>query len=80
MYQTKEAATKIKCTSFAGCFDGNVDVEVRCGVHHPVEHIPGFSRGHWMSPWGECMRHITPTAAMVNNFVAKHQNRKKNYF
>jgi hypothetical protein len=31
-----------KYTSNAGNFDGHADTAVRCGVHHPIEHIRGF--------------------------------------
>jgi hypothetical protein len=33
-----------------------------------MEHIKGFTRSHWMTPSGECLRHIAPTAAMVDEF------------
>jgi retron-type reverse transcriptase len=29
---------------------------------------------------GECLCHIIPTDAMVNNFGGKHKTQKKNYF
>jgi len=49
-------------------FDGHGDAAVRGGAHHPIEHIQGFTRSHWMPPSGECLRHITPAAIMVDEF------------
>ncbi len=37
-------------------------------AHRPMDHIQGFTRSHWMPPSGECLRRITPTAAMVDEF------------
>jgi len=37
-------------------------------AHHPMEHIQGFTRSHWMPPLGECLRRIALTAYMVNKF------------
>jgi len=39
-----------------------------------MEHIPGITRSHWMPPSGECLSHIAPAAAMVNEFVETTQN------
>ncbi len=66
-----------KCRRFAGDFDCHADAAVRCGAHRPMEHIPGFTGSHWMSPSGECLRRITPAAAMVNEFVETTQNTNK---
>ncbi len=55
-----------KCRESAGDFDNHADVAVRCGVHCPMEHIPGFTRSHWMPPLGKCLRHIAPAATMVD--------------
>jgi hypothetical protein len=33
-----------------------------------MEHIQGFTISHWMPPSGKCLRRITPTAAMVDEF------------
>jgi hypothetical protein len=38
-----------------------------------MEHIPGFTRSHWMPPLGKRLRRITLLAAMVNEFVEKIQ-------
>jgi hypothetical protein len=35
-----------KYTSNAGNFEGHADMVVRCGVHPPMERIPGFMRSH----------------------------------
>jgi hypothetical protein len=45
-----------------------------------MEHIPGFTRSHWMTPLGECLRRIAPVAAMVNEFVENTQNTNKKLF
>ena len=42
-----------------------------------MEHIQGFTRSHWMPPLDECLRHIAPTAAMVNGIVENTQNTNK---
>ena len=34
----------------------------------PKKHIQGFTLSHWMPPTGKCMRRITPTGAMVEEF------------
>ena len=57
-----------KCRRIDGNFDCHGDAAVRRGVHRPIEHIQGFTRSHWMTPSGECMRRITPAAAMVKEF------------
>jgi hypothetical protein len=33
-----------------------------------MEHIPGFTRRHWMPPSGECLRRIAAATAMVDDF------------
>jgi hypothetical protein len=45
-----------------------------------MEHIPGFTRSRWMPPLGECLHHIAPAAAMVNEFVENTQNTYKKLF
>jgi len=67
-----------KCRWIAGNFDCHADgAAVRYRAHHPIEHIPGFSRSHWMPPSGKCLRRIAPVAAMVNKFVEPTQNTNK---
>jgi len=39
---------------------------VQRGTHHPMEHIRGFTRSHWMPPSGEYLHRFAPTAAMVD--------------
>jgi hypothetical protein len=63
-----------KYTSNTGNFDHHADAAVQCRVHCPMEHIPGFTRGHWMPPWGECLHRIALAAAMVIKFVETTQN------
>jgi hypothetical protein len=63
-----ESTTTKKCRRITGNFDCHADAAVRRGAHHPIEHIQGFTRSHWMPPLGECLRRIAPAAAMVNEF------------
>ena len=70
-----------KCRQITGNFNHHADVVVRCGAHCWRKHIPVFTRvGHWMHTSGECLCHIVPTDAMVDNFGGKHKTQKKNYF
>ena len=66
-----------KCRWISGNFDCHVDVVVRRGAHLPIEHIQGFTWSHWMPPSGECLRSITPAAAMVDGFVETTLNTNK---
>ena len=67
-----------KCKWIAGNIDFHADgAVVRYRAHHPLEHIPGFSRSHWMPPLGKCLCRIAPTAAMVDEFVETTQNTNK---
>jgi len=56
------------CRLIAGNFDGHGDAAVRREAHRPMEDIKGFTRSHWMPPSGECLHHIAPAAAMVDDF------------
>jgi hypothetical protein len=71
-----------KYMDIAGHFDGHVDVAVQCQAHLPMEHISGVNRSHWhwMSPSGECLHRIAPTAATVDNFDCKHTQTNKKCF
>jgi hypothetical protein len=64
----------------AGNFDYHADAAVQCRVHHPMEHIQGFTRGHWMLPSGKCLRRIARAAYMVDKFVENTQNTNKKLF
>ena len=64
----------------AGDFDCHADAAVRHGADHPMEHIQGFTRSHWMPPSGECSHRIAAAAAMVDNLGRKHKTLTKNYF
>jgi hypothetical protein len=67
-----------KCREIAGDFDCHANAAVGFGVHCPMEHIPGFTRSHWMLPLGKCLCRIAPATAKVINFelnqitLAKH--------
>jgi hypothetical protein len=69
-----------KCWESAGDFDRHVDAAVQCGAHHPMGHIPGFTRSHWMLPLGKCLRRIAPEAAMVGEYIENTQNTNKKLF
>jgi hypothetical protein len=69
-----------KCRQIAGNFDGHVDAAVQCRMHRPMEHIPGFTRSHWMPPLGKCLHCIAPAAAKVINFGCKHKSLTKYNF
>jgi hypothetical protein len=45
-----------------------------------MEHIPGFTRSHWIPTLCECLHHIAPLAAMVNEFVEKTKITNKKLF
>ncbi len=49
-------------------------------AHHPMEHIQGFTRSHWMLPLGKCLHRIAPAAVMVDEFVENSQNTNKKLF
>jgi hypothetical protein len=65
-----------KCRASDGDFDHHADAGVQCGAHHPMEHILGLTRSHWMLPSGKCLCRIAPAAAMVNNYIKNTQNTK----
>ena len=67
-----------KCREITGNFDHHVDAAVQCGAHHPMEHILGFTRSHWMPPSSECLRHIALAAVMVDYFGVKQKKTTKN--
>ena len=70
-----------KCRQITGNFNHHADVVVRCGAHCWRKHIPVFTRvGNWMHTSGECLCHIVPTDAMVDNFGGKHKTQKKKLF
>jgi hypothetical protein len=66
-----------KCRQIARDFDCHADAAVRGGSYCPMEHIQGFTWSHWMSPLVECLRRITPMAAMVDEFEWNTHNTNK---
>jgi hypothetical protein len=66
-----------KCRRVDGNFDCHGNAAVRCRAYHPMEHIRGFTRSHWMPPSVECLRRITLSAAMVKEFETNTQNTNK---
>jgi hypothetical protein len=69
-----------KCWESAGDFNHHADAAVQCRAHHPMEHIPGFIRSHWMPLLGKCLCRIAPTATTVDEYVENTQNTKKKLF
>jgi hypothetical protein len=67
-----------KCRQLSGHLDDHGDAAVQFGAHHPMEHIPGFTRGNCMSLMsqsGECMGHIAPRQppwSLILNETQKH--------
>ncbi len=43
-----------KCRKIAGNFDHHEDVWVQSRAHHPMKHIKGFTRSHWMHQASVC--------------------------
>ncbi len=68
------------CRRIDGNFYCHGDAAVRRGAHHPIEHVQGFTRSHWMPPSVKCSHRIAPAAAMVNEFVETTQNTTKHPF
>ena len=66
-----------KIRQIDGNFDCHGNAAVQRGAHHPMEHIQGFTRSHWMPPLGECLRRIALAAAMVDGFVETTLNTNK---
>ncbi len=69
-----------KCRQIAGNFDHHADAAEQCGAYHPMEHIQGFTRSHWMLPLGKCLRGIALAAVMVDELVENTQNTNKKLF
>jgi hypothetical protein len=69
-----------KYTSNNGDFDCHADAMVQCGVRRLMEHIPGFTRSHWMPPSGDCLHHNTMAAAMVDTFGQNTKHEQKTIF
>ncbi len=69
-----------KCRQIDDDFDGHGNAAVQRRAHRPMEHIQGFTQSHWMQPLGECLRRITPAAAMVDEFIETTQNTNKKLF
>ena len=79
-YGQQQISDNKKCRRIVGDFDCHADAAVRRGAHRLIEHIPGFTRSHWMSPLGECSHRIAAAAALVDEFGRKHKMLTKNYF
>jgi hypothetical protein len=69
-----------KYTSNAGNFDGHSYMVLQCGAHCLMERICGFMQSQYMPLLGECLHHITPAAAMVDNFEKKRKTLPKHNF
>jgi len=55
----------MKCNGIDGDCDDHDAGEIRREAHHPMEHIGGFMRSHYMPPSGVCLRRIGLADAMV---------------
>jgi hypothetical protein len=62
-YATNEATMMNKCTSSAGCFDNHGGAPEQYRQHHPMQHVQGYSRSHWMPTMGDYSLRIAPAAA-----------------
>ena len=58
-----------KYREITGQFDDHADAVVQRRAHHPMEHIQGFTRSHWMLPSGKCLHRVASAATMVDEFV-----------
>jgi hypothetical protein len=54
-------------------------IRMRCGVHLPMEHIPGFTKP-LDAAIGECLHRIAATVAMVDDLGRKHKTLITNNF
>jgi hypothetical protein len=52
-----------KSTLSAGRFDGQGGAPEQYRQHHPMLHVQGYSRSHWMPPPGNYLLRIAPAAA-----------------
>ncbi len=59
----KKGAAKKECTSDTGHFDSHSGVPEQYRLHHPMQHVQGYSRSHWMLPMGDYSLRITQAAA-----------------
>jgi hypothetical protein len=50
------------CSSIVGRFDGHGGPPVQCKVHHPMQHVQGYSGSHWMPALGNYLLRIAPAA------------------
>ena len=66
-----------KCRQIGGDFNCHGNAAVWRGAHHPMEHIQGFPRSHWMPPSVEWLHHIALAADMVKEFESNTQNTNK---
>jgi hypothetical protein len=61
LLMTKSTMTN-ECTSSAGRFDGHGGAPEQYRWHHPMRHVQGYSRSHWMPPSGNYLLRIAPAA------------------
>jgi hypothetical protein len=59
-------STMASTSSFVvGGFDGHGSQPVQYKVHHPMQHVQGYSGSHWMPASGNYLLRIAPMAARV---------------
>jgi hypothetical protein len=63
-----------KYMSNAGNFDHRADVTMQCRARRPMEHIPYFTRSHWMPPSVECLRPIAKFVEITQNTIKQTTN------
>jgi hypothetical protein len=71
-YRQQQTSDNKKYRRIAGDFDCHANAAVRRGAHLTIEHVQGFTRSHWMPPSSEWLRHIAPSATMVDKNNTKH--------
>jgi hypothetical protein len=71
-----------KCSSIIGHFDDHGGPPVKYEVHHPMQHVQGYSGCHWTPPLGDYSLRIAPAAARAtaNETTAKKCTKKTDHF
>jgi hypothetical protein len=62
-YDTNKVTMTNECTSSASRFNGHGGAPVQYEVHHPMQHVQGYSGSHWMPALGNYLLRIAPAAA-----------------
>jgi hypothetical protein len=62
-YGKQKRGGKNKCTFIAGHFDCHASKLEQYKWHHPMQHVQGYLRSHWMPQLGDYSLRIAPVAA-----------------